>query len=367
MPQTASYPQLGYHFLQGIQLYFTLHPNDFGGKKVELHIEEVGLARETDIGGKVQKLASSGMQAILGWSAGHVIENMAGSAQMAGIPLLWTNLGDSIPRRELPFGILFRLEGGHWQSSYHLGKWYSQHEKQSPGEVFDFLDSGYDFAAVFRTGVSPELVEKSWTQVTNAGGQFDIPPATALENLSKENLLPVFSVHPNAWKDDYASYDQIARGYRLASPIPGPALKEQISTDPWHMDESMEETTIFMRGCKEYFEQDPDPFYLLGYELGAWLYAGCKRIEEVDGWGDMATRIETFGKVDLVTPRGAFSYHEPLQLMTPPVSITEQKQGEAPRIVSTVPSMEVITPDHSDLDPIQVDHKARFINPYMVI
>ncbi|HAA19020.1 MAG TPA: hypothetical protein DCP28_09720, partial [Cytophagales bacterium] len=151
------------------------------------------------------------------------------------------------------------------------------------------------------------------------------------------------------------------------SPIPGPALKEQISTDPWHMDESMEETTIFMRGCKEYFEQDPDPFYLLGYELGAWLYAGCKRIEEVDGWGDMATRIETFGKVDLVTPRGAFSYHEPLQLMTPPVSITEQKQGEAPRIVSTVPSMEVITPDHSDLDPIQVDHKARFINPYMVI
>lgn len=368
VPQTATYPEIGYHFLQGIQLYFTLHPNDFGGKKVELHIEDAGLGREADIGGKVQNLASKNMHAILGWSAGHVIENMAGSAQMAGIPMLWTNLGDSVPRRDLPFGVLYRLEGGHWQSSYHLGQWYGQHESQGVGEILDFLDSGYDFAGAFRLGLPAEKREKSFTQVTNAGGQFNISPSQALDNLAKEGLLPVFSSHPKAWESDVKAYTgKIDRHYRLASPISGTLLKEEISTNPWVLDDTSEEAKRFREGCQEYFEELPDPFYLLGYELGAWLYAGCQHIESVQGWGDMATRIEAFGKVSVPSPRGVLYYHAAQQLLMSPQCITAQREGEALQVLHRLAAHEVVTPDHQDLDPLHTEHKARFINPYMVI
>ena len=367
VPQSGQYPQVGPSYLRGIQLYFTLHPNSFGSKSVELLVEDIGMASEGAVGAKFQPFAAQQVQALLGWCQDQVAEQVGGYAQMAGIPLVVTNLGEIMPSTQLPWGTLYRLGGGMWQAAHHLGAYFHQHEAGAPAVFLDFHDSGYDTPLLFHQAAQRSREVTVPMQVTGLPGDRGLSPTQAWAQWDQQAVVPTYGYHPKAWDQAKAEHlPKATKHYQLPHPLPLYEQGEMISADGWTLDEAAPEAVKFRQGCQEYFQQAPNPFLTLGYDTGAWLYAWAQHIEDQKAWGDRTKKIEGWGEVSFKSVRGPLHYDADRQVWQPGIRLFSQQEAEV-KVLDEVAADQVVLPSDEAVTAAQTQDKSRFMNPYLVI
>ena len=303
LPQSKEYPEVGVNFLNGIKLYFTLHNNQFERGEAELLVEDVALGTERLALEKVRKLiAQDNVLMITGLLEFGVGLQVGLTTQMADVPTLFAGLGEStIPHDYIPDNLFFHTLQ-FWQAHFHLGKYVAGKFKGAKIKIVSsLLDCGYDHLRAFRLGLRAEGVEAAEEIVLSAYDVDELKVEVDEISISK-NAVYVAILHPkllNGFIDCYG---------HLLDVLISPPFYTGNSTlkKPWAAvlpDRSNPQFVKFRDGLKEYLDQEPDMFHVLGYQQGQIIYNALESLEgPLDDNKHIINMLSTFERDTIVGP-----------------------------------------------------------------
>ncbi|UII19079.1 hypothetical protein [Fulvivirga ligni] len=306
LPNSRQYPGAAGYFLNGMRLYFTVHENQFERGKAELLIEEVGVATESICIEKAHKLLSTDQAIILtGLIEPLIGVEVAKMTCMAGCPTMLSTLGEAaVPPDKITKNLYYNTLQ-YWQSYFYLGRYMAENTTKEFEIITSFYDCGYDPLRAFRMGI------------ISAGGQIRNEIILKTENLEELNgevkeriqfhdeYEYALILHPKLLNWFIKNFDGGLKN-AVITPFSNYANgnKKFWAFPDWK--NSSPNSTIFQRSCLEYFDEEANEFYLLGYQQGQLIYRALQSLN--DPARDEQTILDTWSnfREDMVVAGASF-------------------------------------------------------------
>jgi len=295
IPSSKFLPSAADDFLNGIQLYLTLHAQDINEENCELLVEGIGNASATSTKEKAEKLLfAEKADVILAFVSFRVAEDLIPLFEGANKVLLVVNMGGHMPASHAEHPLVYNHTLHTWQHAFSFGQWAAKHMKGSAFIFTSLYDSGFDHSRAFHIGY------------LEAGGQVVATHITHVHQ-EKQPLEPYFEVTDwEALDWIYVNYLGEKTGQFLASikrfkpdtqialsPLALHGLKAEslkpwktqlLSPSGWPIAHTSTHAQLFIEKVDEMLQTTTSPFHLLGYECGK-LAAGLFQLAYLEQQG----------------------------------------------------------------------------------
>ena len=358
LPQSKEYPEIARHFLDGIKLYFTLHPNEFPLGEAELVVEDVGFGTERASQEKVRKLITQDDVVILGGLLQFDTAKYVGiTSELADVPTLIAGMGESsIPREELPENLFFHSL--HlWQSTYLLGL------KSNAREVVvitSLFDTGYDPHRAFRLGLSASGGEILQEFTLKAYDENELINEVKNNIQFRDDVTYALLLHPKLLTYFIANF-----GDQIKNMISFPFYEGvQQSTKNWAFvnwrQEELPSYQLFAKGVADFLETPITVFHCLGYVHGQMLYKALQQCEGNEN--EWKSVMETWKSFSDDTILGIPVQNDISPTVNFPISFFEGQSFAAARVPTEVlTEYHFVEEDAEDMTLI----RNLFTNPYL--
>lgn len=301
LPRSSQYPNAPKDFLNGIKLYFTLNENKFDRGRVELVVEDTGLGIESTSIEKAHKLIVQDQVILLTG----LIEPLVGievgkMTEMAGLPTLFSGLGESALHPGGIPGNLYFNTLQFWQSYYLLGKYVRERLDEQPVIITSLYDCGYDPLKAFRLGLQPNGTNFQNEVVLHARSSEELQ-----EEVGKAALNPSMAyaliLHPKMLNNFINQYGN-QMGKIVTTPFyTGSEPNIKYWAFPGWQNDSPSSLAL-KEGVKEFLECQVDMFHVLGFQQGQLIYDALSKLSSPTT--DSETILETWRNYASEMPTG---------------------------------------------------------------
>ncbi|MCG8474156.1 MAG: hypothetical protein MI784_01535 [Cytophagales bacterium] len=282
LPQSKAYPQAAAHFVEGIKLYFTVHPNDFPRGKVVLDIKNIGQGSVRQVEERLQEMLLDRKPVLLGGMLEPTVgSQVAAIARESKLPCLFSGLGETALSPEEKQDNLFLHTLHLWQSSYLLGKQAALRYRDKPFLLItSFFDSGYDPNRAFHLGLQSQGADFAERIILRSENLEELNEELAGCAFLNDQFVPVCILHPRLLELFTDRFGDMFSQMVITPFYEGNNGKEKLWAFPqWKKED--DSFLMLKKGAADYLQlSEPDMFHFLGYEHGKLIAHAVKRLDE---------------------------------------------------------------------------------------
>lgn len=375
LPQSNITPHMGSNLFIGLRLAFAEIGNRFGDRPVALVTETYGVKPAQALRQAHKLITEDRVDVLIGAVSRHDVTSLAPLLQEHGTPLIVTDVGANIIRRDRLRPLVFRNSLNHWRASWALGRWAAANLGKRALIATSFYDSGYDTVYAFQRGFE------------QAGGHRPDVHITHLPNTIHDLSVLIDVIRQTRPDCVFAAYcgpkaTDVVRAYAAAGlpqhipllgssflvdesllPAQGAAASGVITARTWAPTLAMPEQQTFLTTYRAFAGESADAFAALGYDTGRMLVEALRDSSNAD----TASISERMMSLSFVGSRGPLTMHTDTRDVLSPIYLQKVCMNGKESQYAVIANVSSMTPIELGPDEAPEGPKTGWLNAYLCV